>query len=411
MTGSDRSTLFLWTPVPPARTGTADYVPILLQEAPAGLFERFRLRFVVDSAANHAIKHFQDHAVIGPEAAVPNCHDHTIFFLANNEYHRYCFRGLMTPRPGVVISLVHDLSCAMNVIGMCHAREHGFSPDDLPGFVVGELGPHRARLIREVVGQGAPHFLRTSIMAQTPMLLASDHIIVHSHYARLRLLLETRPGFPVPPISVMDHPTDQATTVLDEAAPSLFRQSSSRFIVGLFGWVSAAKRIIPVIEAFASFLRQLTEDEQSKTLLRITGHLHPLRNHDPAGAAMRAGIAQRVAFLGYVPQPELERLMSETHLVFNLRFPSCGESSGTFKRARHLGVPVAITRYGAFNEERADFYCSCEPSREPSDILAAIQAAYEEWQRHGNTARLVARDARRVPAHESAHSVLSRLLL
>jgi glycosyltransferase involved in cell wall biosynthesis len=209
----------------------------------------------------------------------------------------------------------------------------------------------------------------------------------------------------------MDHPTDQATTMLDESAPKDIRQSSSRFIVGLFGWVSAAKRIIPVIEAFASFLRQLTEDEQSKALLRITGHLPPARNYDPAGAAMRAGIAQRVAFLGYVPQPELERLMSETHLVFNLRFPSSGESSGTLKRARHVGVPVAITRYGAFNEERADFYCSCEPSREPSDILAAIQAAYEEWQRHGNTARLVARDARRVPAHESAHSVLSRLLL
>ncbi|HXO30528.1 MAG TPA: hypothetical protein VOA80_24505 [Thermoanaerobaculia bacterium] len=392
-------------------TGTADYVPILLEEAPRGLFERFRLRFVVDSATGTSIKQFQEHAVIGPEAAVPNCHDHTIFFLANNEYHRYCFRGLMTPRRGVVTSLIHDLNCAINVTGMCHAGEHGFSPADLPGFVIAELGPHRARLFQELIGLGAAHSPRRSIMAQTPTLLASDHIIVHSHYARLRLLLETRPGFPLPPISVMDHPTDRATTVLDDSAPKLIRQSSSQFIVGLFGWGSAAKRIIPVIEAFAAFLRQLTADEQSKALLRIAGHLHPPRNYDPVGAAQRAGIAQRVAFLGYVPQPELERLMAETHLVFNLRFPSCGETSGTFKRARHLGVPVAITRYGAFNEERAEFYCSCEPSREPADILAAIQGAHDEWKRHGNTARLVARDARRVPAHESAHSVLSRLLL
>src|ERR1700730_2868990 len=79
MRSSDRPTLFLWTPIPPAKTGTADYVTPLLQEAPPGLFERFRLHFVVDPAAGPATKQFQEHAVIGPEAAVPKCHDHTIF--------------------------------------------------------------------------------------------------------------------------------------------------------------------------------------------------------------------------------------------------------------------------------------------------------------------------------------------
>ena len=66
--------------------------------------------------------------------------------------------------------------------------------------------------------------------------------------------------------------------------------------------------------------------------------------------ARRLGIEDRMRAVGYVDLPTFYLYLRAVDAVVNLRYPSAGESSGTFARALAEGRPVIVNDLGSFAE-------------------------------------------------------------
>jgi hypothetical protein len=155
----------------------------------------------------------------------------------------------------------------------------------------------------------------------------SRAVIVHNQWAAERLL-----SFGVDtPVHVVPHPY-----VHEEPARRVSVPPGR--IIGLFGFLTAAKRADVVLEAFAN----ARERDPSLTLL-VVGE--PAPNID-VDAMRRDG----VVFTGYVPDEDFASYYAAADRLVNLRYPSAGETSGTLIRALDAGKPVAVSDYAQFAE-------------------------------------------------------------
>ena len=58
------------------------------------------------------------------------------------------------------------------------------------------------------------------------------------------------------------------------------------------------------------------------------------------------GLECRVEVHGFVPEPELDAKLAEAHLVFNLRYPTMGEASGSQLRIWNAAAAAVVTDLG-----------------------------------------------------------------
>jgi hypothetical protein len=98
--------------------------------------------------------------------------------------------------------------------------------------------------------------------------------------------------------------------------------------------------------------------------------------------------------------------MEESSLVFSLRFPSCGETSGPLYKANALGVPVVLSDYAAFAEESASYHVPVEKVLQHKEIVRILNKEFEEYKR-GKTRRVV----KRKPAGMTIGQVLDNILI
>lgn len=365
------------TPLPPTKSGTADYVYGLL--ASLGEERTREVVFVVDRAVDSQTS-FAGRPVVGAGELEPRDDDVWVYFIANNRFHYHALALLDRHRSGRAVVVIHDLQCLMNVTDVCANESHGFRREDLARLLRLELGDQAESIAHAALTGCASELMKHLVLAQGAVLARAHAVVVHSHYARMKLLCEHVPAVSVPPILVAAHP-DLPT---GELLPSF--QRNERFVVGSFGWVSPSKRTIPIIRAFERFAARRPDTE-----LRIVGQLPPVDYYDPVAVARASEVSERVTFHGYVDIARFSSLIAQTDLVMALRFPSCGETSGALTRARGLGVPTVTSDYAAFREEASAYSCRPDPRFEVSDIHDAMCAAYEEWRTNGHTRAIPSR--------------------
>ncbi|MFP7675706.1 glycosyltransferase [Marivita sp. S0852] len=105
-----------------------------------------------------------------------------------------------------------------------------------------------------------------------------------------------------------------------------------------FGYIGPNRRLEQVLEA----LSPLRHDIDFR--FDIMGNVW-----DPAYLAKRLdtlGLSDRVRIHGFVPEPELDARLAEAHLVFNLRYPTMGEASGSQLRIWNASAPAVVTDLG-----------------------------------------------------------------
>src|SRR5207237_4386717 len=109
-------------------------------------------------------------------------------------------------------------------------------------------------------------------------------------------------------------------------------------VIGLFGFLTSAKRSDIVLAAFAQ-----ARARDARLRLLVVGE--PAPNVDIA-AFQRDG----VTFTGYVDDEEFAAYFAAVDRLVNLRYPTAGETSGTLIRAFEAGKPVAVSDYAQFAE-------------------------------------------------------------
>jgi glycosyltransferase involved in cell wall biosynthesis len=180
-----------------------------------------------------------------------------------------------------------------------------------------------------------------------PMSLAvsgdAAAVIVHSRLVRGALLRERPevPAFEIP------HLVAPAPAYSREEARNALGLPMDRVIAATIGIVTPAKRIGKLLEGLALL------PAGSRPLLVVGGAVGA---GDPLLEAVRSGgLDEDVRFTGYLSDDDFWRLARAADVAVNLRFPTVGETSGAVCRLAGSGLPVVVSDVGWFRELPGDF--------------------------------------------------------
>ncbi|MGH9631239.1 MAG: glycosyltransferase family 4 protein, partial [Bryobacteraceae bacterium] len=311
--------LALFSPLPPARSGIADYTSALL-----GPLEKL---------ANVTVFSSIDGGAGSPEARRFRADDFDIalYQIGNNSWHAHAYQHALR-YPGVVVmheSNLHHLIADITIKrGDWNAYLREVEYDGGP-----EALAHAERVRTLQIG---PDYDGVRMMRR--ILEVSRGVIVHSRSVET----EVRAAGFTGPVAVIPH----GAWVPDAdrmGSRERLGVSPAEVLIGVFGFLKPYKRIAQSLRVFRRLLRV-----QPHAKMILVGEPHP---EFPIQALIqRLGISASVRILGYTPIEDFVDYMAACDIVLNLRFPTVGESSGTLLRSLGLGKAVIVSDVGSFSE-------------------------------------------------------------
>lgn len=303
-----------FSPLPPERTGIADYSALLL---PA-LRQRVEVQ-VVRRGARRA----------------PRNSDVALYHVGNNpEAHGWIVSALRKHR-GIVV--LHDFVLHHLVAGLTLGR--GDSEGYLDAMqrdagVVGRLVAHGViDGLLPPVWEGRPH----DYPLVYSVLDHADGVIVHSRYVEERVRQSGFRGH----MWRLPHP---AWPVPDQLRPLPLPRKAS-VVIGCFGNLNPSKRGPQLLHAFAK-VRKRHPDALLVLAGGITSH-HDLELH-VAESGLRLG--ESVVHLGFLEEASIWPLLAACDVLVSLRWPTMGETSGSAIRTLAAGRPLVVSDVGWFSE-------------------------------------------------------------
>jgi glycosyltransferase involved in cell wall biosynthesis len=303
-----------YSPLPPTRSGIADYSALLL---PA----------LENRVAVVPIGH---QGWLGRSLG-PRDVDVRLYHVGNNPDAHGWIVDTLRRKPGVVV--LHDFVLHHLVAGLTVGRGNGHGYLDAmerEGGVVGRLLGHGV-LDKRIppLWESRPEDFH---LAGEVLDLATG-LIVHSRYVEGRARAAGYEG----PIWRIPHPAWKVPAV----GPAPIEGSP---LIGSFGNVNASKRIPQLLEAFAALRR-----ERPDARLLLVGAVSP--GFDLDRRLQRLGLSEEgIVREAYVEEKQLWSLMAACDVCVNLRAPTMGETSGSVIRQLSLGKPVVVSDVGWFAE-------------------------------------------------------------
>jgi glycosyltransferase involved in cell wall biosynthesis len=292
-----------YSPLPPERSGIADYSALLLP----------------------ALEQLVEVVVVRRGRTRPVAADVALYHVGNDpEAHGWIVDALRR-RPGVVV--LHDFVLHHLVAGLTIGRKdgHGYlAAMERDAGIPGRLLAHGV-----LDGRVSPPWeTRPDEFPLAGEVLANaTGLIVHSHYVEERALEAGYHG----PIWRIEHPAWPSVEVQPE-------QIEGRPLFGCFGHLNASKRIPQLVEAF-----DVVRKRHPNAKLLLVGPASP-------GFDASRLEAEGIERIGYVEEEQLWSLMAACDACISLRSPTMGETSGSAIRALSLGRPLVVSDLGWFSE-------------------------------------------------------------
>lgn len=349
-----RPRVALFTPLPPARTGTADYGAALAAE----MSKIVSLTTYEGAAAGFDPLRF----------------DHVVYQVGNNGYHAAIYEMALR-HPGVVV--LHEASVHYLVRSLTLSRgdDAGYLREVMYEMFGRDDGPGAAKHLP--IESPQPH----EFLMLRRLLDRSVGCLVHSHYAERLVRLKGFRG----PIGVTPHGV-HVKTMETAAYRAALGVGAETPLVGVFGYQRPDKQIWESLLMF----KELAEAVPEARLL-ILGEQHPMV---PLAEGIRdLGLEERVLVRGHQPLEDFDGYLAACSVVLNLRQTTFGETSGTMMRAFSLGRPVIVPAIGAACELPEDACMKIPRDRHERRVLieglkwllgnpeeaAAMGARAREW--------------------------------
>jgi glycosyltransferase involved in cell wall biosynthesis len=344
-------TVGFFSPLPPARTGVADYSAELLRAlAPLG-----------------SVKVNARDAAAGIDVA--------LYHLGNNGLHREIYnRALATPG----VAVLHDAMLHHFFLGGGNEREYvaefvynyGHWSEDLAR----ELWRRRSRSAAD------PEYFRYPMLKR--VVERSRAVIVHNPRAAELVQQHVREAtvHEIPHLFALpaDVPS-QSEVIRWRAARGI---APHAFLVGVFGHLRESKRLMALLRAFqrarrsADMLLLIAGDFASSDLARAA---EPLLGND-------AGILR----IGYLDERDFWLCSSAVDACINLRYPMAGETSGIAIRLMGLGKTVLVSA----GQETSRFPESACVRVDPGQAEEEMLVEYLVWlARHPDDSRAIGQRA------------------
>jgi glycosyltransferase involved in cell wall biosynthesis/SAM-dependent methyltransferase len=300
-----------FSPLPPARSGIADYSATLLDE----------LGKLVDVTVFASKDSDYD----------PSKFDLALYQIGNNAYHDFCYETALE-HPGVVViheANLHHLIADITIKrGDWDAYLEAVAEEGVPAAM------EHARRVRAL--EVGPDYEGLPMLRK--LAARSKAAVVHSRCVGAEL---RRAGFSGP-IATIPH-----GAWIPEASRSEYRQrlglDETTPLIGIFGFLKPYKRISESLRAFRRLLRM---EPAAKMIL--VGEPHP--DFPLQSLIQSLELNGSVRVLGFRPIDEFVGYVAASDVVLNLRFPTVGENSGTLMRALGLGKAVVVSEVGSFCE-------------------------------------------------------------
>ncbi|HEY1495084.1 MAG TPA: glycosyltransferase, partial [Candidatus Solibacter sp.] len=300
-----------FSPLPPARSGIADYSEALIES----------LRPLMD------LEIFS-----GPEQAYdPARFDIALYHIGNNGFHGFVYETALQ-HPGIVV--LHESNLHHLIADITIKRNNWDAYVRECEYEGGPAALAFAERVRKLeVGpdyEGIPMTRR--------LLESARGVVVHSRFMQeeIRAARFTGPSAVIPHgawIPQADRNGFRHKLGLDETTP----------LVGIFGYLKPYKRIAESLRAFRRLQRLVPNVK-----MILVGEPHP---EFPVDAMIRGmGLSASVRVLGFAPIESFVGYLGACDIVLNLRFPTVGESSGTLLRSLGLGKAVMVSDIGSFQE-------------------------------------------------------------
>jgi glycosyltransferase involved in cell wall biosynthesis len=291
------------SPLPPERSGIADYSALLLPE----LERRIEVSVVRRRSRRR------------PRA------DIALYHVGNDPDHHSWIVEALRRRPGVVV--LHDFVLHHLVAGMTLGRRDAGGYLDAMQREAGAVG----RMLGHGVIDGLLPPLWETRAHEFPLtgevLPFATGVIVHSRDVERRVREHGYAG----PVWRIPHPAWPAPAQLPAA-----ELPAGRFVIGCFGHLNPAKRLPQLLEAFA-----LLRERVPEALLLLVGSLAP---------GLEVKLPEEAIHFDYVDEERLWSLLGACDVSVSLRFPTMGETSGVVVRALSLGRPLVVSDVGWFSE-------------------------------------------------------------
>ncbi len=362
------------SPLPPVRSGIADYSADLL----AALRGEVALETYAPSEASAAFR--AGHAAV-------------LLQVGNDPLHLPSVEALRESSGRVpAILVLHDFSLhhlfAAGYLDTARVEDYARELERSHGVKGRALGDRARAGERVPVWDLAPW--------EWPMSLGvvgdSAAVIVHSSLVRGALLRRSvrAPVFEVPhlvaPAPEHDRPAARAALDLPQ----------DRVVAATLGIVTPAKRIGRLLEGLALL------PPRERPFLVVGG---AVADDDPLRAVVRDHeLADDVRFTGYLPEEDFWRLARAADVSVNLRFPTVGETSGAVCRLAGTGLPVVVSDVGWFRELPDSFAAKVPIGAGEVETIAAVlgELVRDAGMRRARAAAAAAWGAERSPARIAA---------
>jgi glycosyltransferase involved in cell wall biosynthesis len=319
-------TVGFYSPLPPARTGVADYAQALLAE-------------------------LRRHGKV--ELAPAKC-GIALYHVGNNRLHAGIYQRALAS-PGVVV--LHDAVLQHFLLGQL--TETGYVEEFVHNY-----GEWNRGLARELWRGRAASAADSRYFAYPMLRRVAEQaraVVVHNP-AAARAVKQHAPAARVVEIPhLFQAPPGQTATLTGEAESIRYRQrlgvDPAAFLFGVFGYLRESKRLATALEAFAQLHR-----DNPRTSLLVAGQF--------VSTDLQRAVAPMMVQAGVVRQPHLSerdfwRAAQAVDACINLRYPPAGETSGIGIRLMGIGKPVMVTD-------------GLECSRFPEDTCLRIAAGAAE---------------------------------
>lgn len=348
-----------FSPLPPAKSGIADYSFGILPE----LSSRAEVTLWTDRPGWDAqLERYAEVRLYQPERidwAELNRAELSFYNIGNNHLHHAAIWQVSRQSPGIVI--LHDV------------RLHDFFESLYRGHWRDQAG-YLAQIERHYGEEGlsiATDFVSArhgdyDFMAQRFSMTGAvlEHAlgaVVHTRDAFNELRTSNRcPVFyaPLPSAPIL------------KSAKTAGLPQPYRLII--FGHIGRNRRLDAVLEALSQLPENLFK-------LDIYGEIDDARTLRQRIQTLN--LKQAVTVHGYTPLAELDHALSNAQLAINLRYPTMGEASASQLRIWEHALPSLVTRVGWYASLSSDAVAHIRPEHEVADIRAQLESFIQDPQR------------------------------
>lgn len=356
---SERLSLAFVSPLPPVKSGIADYSAALLPL----LSKHYDITIVTDQADPAADSVLP---VRNADWLMQNgdSFDRILYHIGNSPYHSYMFR-LLKRHPGTV--MLHDvfLSDLVNYLGNSAGdkdalaktvyREQGFTP--LSGFATG----------------GISHLL-ASCPCTLHLLKDASGVLVHSEFARNVLAKSYGPSVE-PLLRIVPFMRNMISLPERSAARGRLGIGEEEFLVCSFGFIGYTKLSHRLVAAWQG---SMLERSQRSRLCFVGDNDKGVYGVDLLKAIEQSGNSSQITVTGFTPPETYLDYLAAADLAVQLRENTRGETSAAVYDCLAAGLPLICNAHGSNADLPDDCVYKISDRFEESHLRHAIESFFRE---------------------------------